>query len=225
MSHTRERFERDGALRLSGLIGQTRHEWETAARPFFDLGKAGHRISRSSNLAALAMDATQSPQFMAAVGTGWRCVRAIAFNKSPRTNWGLGWHQDRTIAVARRENVAGFDIWSRKDGMAHVEPPFAILERMVTLRVHLDPVDEDNAPLLVAKASHRLGKTAEKQIQTVVDRSDVMSCHAAIGDGWLYATPILHASSRSISARERRVIQIDYSRDALPEPLQWAGIG
>ena len=35
-------------------------------------------------------------------------VRAIFFDKSPEQNWGLTWHQDRTIAVRRRIEVEGF---------------------------------------------------------------------------------------------------------------------
>lgn len=149
----------------------------------------------------------------------------MAFNKTPQANWSLGWHQDRTIAVACRESVSGFEVWSIKDGLTHVEPPFSLLERMVTLRVHLDPVDGNNAPLLVAKGSHRLGKVAESAIQDMVDASEIGTCLAERGDGWLYATPVLHASARSTSERERRVIHLDFSRDSLPAPLEWAGIG
>ena len=66
-------------------------------------------------------------------------MRAILFDKTPATNWSLGWHQDRTIAVAKRADVNGFGPWTVKSGLLHVAPPFDILVRMVTLRVHLDP--------------------------------------------------------------------------------------
>ena len=127
--------------------------------------------------------------------------------------------------MAHQEEASGFDVWSNKDGMVHVEPPFALLERMVTLRLHLDPVDGDNAPLLLAKGSHRLGKVAESEIDDVIKACEILSCDAEAGDGWLYATPILHASARSPRLRERRVIHLDLSQDILPSPLEWAGIG
>src|SRR5918997_2911702 len=72
-------------------------------------------------------------------------VRAILFDKSEGANWALGWHQDRTIAVRERIAVEGFNNWTVKAGTTHVEPPFAILERMITVRIHLDDVETDNA--------------------------------------------------------------------------------
>ena len=69
--------------------------------------------------------------------------------------------QDRTIVVTRRVEVEGFGPWTVKSGLLHVAPPFDQLAGMVTLRVHLDPVPETNAPLLIAPGSHRLGQIPE----------------------------------------------------------------
>jgi ectoine hydroxylase-related dioxygenase (phytanoyl-CoA dioxygenase family) len=44
------------------------------------------------------------------------------------------------------------------------------MERMVTLRVHLDPVPPDNAPLVLAAGSHRLGRIPEAELADVVSR-------------------------------------------------------
>ncbi|MEM6856999.1 MAG: phytanoyl-CoA dioxygenase [Pseudomonadota bacterium] len=217
-------LSRRGSIHLSGLIADSLSQWHRATHGFFELGKPGHRISNCPELGRLASDLTKNQAFIAAAGMGWACVRAIAFNKSPSFNWSLGWHQDRTIAVTRRENLPGFENWSIKDGVTHVEPPFQLLERMVTLRVHLDAVNDENAPLLVADRSHRFGKVAEEAVESLVNRSTITTCHAEAGDGWLYATPILHASARSSMGRARRVIHLDFSRDALPAPLDWAGV-
>lgn len=225
MAETHDTFERNGALRLPRLVHDRLGEWREATEPFFALGKPGHRISDCPKLARLAGQIVESCRFTAVVGGDWRCVRAIAFNKSPDNNWSLGWHQDRTIAVARRAAAPGYTVWSSKDGLTHVEPPFALLERMVTLRVHLDDVTTANAPLLVALGSHNHGKVAEPDIASAVERSSVEVCLAEAGDGWIYATPILHASARSASGLSRRTIQLDFSRDILPAPLEWAGIG
>lgn len=156
------------------------------------------------------------------LGRPARPVRAIAFDKSPDANWALGWHQDRTINVAARAEVAGFGPWTVKQGQLHVQPPFALIESMVTLRIHLDPVTPDNAPLEIAIGSHREGLIAEPRIAAVVAARESRACLAAPGDVWAYATPILHASRRSASAGSRRVLQVDYSADALPAPLEWA---
>ena len=74
------------------------------------------------------------------------------------------------IAVRERREVAGFGTWTTRAGMQHVEPPAELLARMVTLRLHLDNVDEANALLLVAAGSHRLGRIAEGEIDAAVER-------------------------------------------------------
>ena len=111
-----------------------------------------------------------------------------------------------------------------KAGIPHVVPPFFILARMLTLRIHLDPVGPDNAPLLVAPGSHRLGLIAEPAIAGIVERLGVAACPAALGDAWLYAAPILHASARAARPLRRRVLQLLYSADELPGGLAWAGL-
>lgn len=109
-------------------------------------------------------------------------VRAILFDKSAATNWALGWHQDRTICVRQRIAVPGFGPWTVKAGLLHVAPPFALLERMVTLRIHLDPVDADNAPLLIAPGSHAMGRIAEADVAAAVDYFGIATCLAETGD-------------------------------------------
>jgi hypothetical protein len=157
-------------------------------------------------------------------GSATKPVRAILFDKSAATNWSLGWHQDRTIAVTRRIDALGFGPWTTKSGIQHVAPPQALLDRMLTLRLHLDPVDADNAPLLIAPGSHRHGRIAEAEIAALVARHGIHACLAARGDIWLYATPILHASEAANRPQHRRVLQLDYSADTLPGALDWLGI-
>ncbi len=40
-------------------------------------------------------------------GSVMRPVRAVLFDKTAATNWSLAWHQDRTICVRERREVAG----------------------------------------------------------------------------------------------------------------------
>jgi len=159
-----------------------------------------------------------------AIGPDARPVRAVLFDKTAEANWRLGWHQDRTIAVVRKQEIEGFGPWSVKAGLVHVEPPFAFLERMVTLRVHLDPVGPDNAPLLIAPGSHRLGRIPVNQIEDVVAASGAQACLADAGDVWIYSTPIIHASDVAVRPWRRRVLQVDYSAEALPGGLEWLGV-
>jgi ectoine hydroxylase-related dioxygenase (phytanoyl-CoA dioxygenase family) len=128
------------------------------------------------------------------------------------------------IAVAERRDVEGFGPWTTKDGAPHVAPPFEVSSRMLALRLHLDDTPADNAPLLVAPGSHRLGRIAEPDVPGVVQRCGTVACTAAAGDVWLYATPILHASEAAARPLRRRVLQVDYASDPLPGGLRWLGV-
>lgn len=160
----------------------------------------------------------------ATLGERARPVRAVLFDKRAGSNWALGWHQDRTIAVRARVETPGFGPWSTKSGIAHVEPPFELIERMITLRAHLDDCGADNAPLLVVPGSHRLGRLPVDQVATVAERSDAFACEAKAGDVWLTATAIIHASKPAQNPSHRRVLQLDYSADDLPNGLDWLGL-
>ena len=87
-----------------------------------------------------------------------RLVRILAFDKTPELNWGVPWHQDRTIAVKARRDMPGYGPWSMKGGVPHVEPPAALLEAMFTLRFHVDDCGPANGPLKTIPGSHKLGR-------------------------------------------------------------------
>lgn len=155
------------------------------------------------------------------IGPSARAVRAIYFDKSEQANWSLDWHQDRVICVREKVDVQGYGPWTIKSGLLHVTPPFEVLERMVTIRIHLDDVGQDNAPLLIAPGSHRLGRIAEANVTDAVERCGTAVCFAQAGDVWLYASPIVHASQASARPSRRRVLQIDYAALDLPGGLEW----
>jgi Phytanoyl-CoA dioxygenase (PhyH) len=199
-------------------------EFEAVLAPFVDQG-AGVRLHAVAGLA----DLLSGSGGMARTARGLLDdaavpVRAILFDKTDATNWGLGWHQDRTIVVKKRVEVADFGPWTVKSGLLHVAPPIEILQAMVTLRLHLDDVDEANAPLLAAVGSHRLGRIAENDIDSIVGRSRIDQCLAQRGDIWAYSTPILHASDAARAPRRRRVLQVDYANSTLPGRLEWLGL-
>jgi Phytanoyl-CoA dioxygenase (PhyH) len=188
-------------------------------------GRAGERIFADREIATLcapvgALGRTVAP----CLPRNARAVRAIFFNKSVDSNWTLAWHQDRTIAVKRRIDTPGFGPWTKKAGMVHVEPPFGLLERMITVRLHLDPVDDENGPLRVIPGSHQLGRIEERAYDAIVANQPERICRADAGDVWVYSTPILHASASAIVPRNRRVLQVDYSADDLPNGLEWLGV-
>lgn len=185
---------------------------------------AGHRLTGHAFIRAVAagVPAAIAGKHLQAAA---RPVRAILFDKTPDTNWALGWHQDRTVAVSEPRAVAGFGPWSVKRGVTHVEPPFAVIAAMITLRLHIDAVHDDNAPLLIAPGSHRAGRVAEDRIAATVERCGIATCLADAGDIWAYATSILHASAAAAPHhRHRRVLQIDFASGPLPGGLTWLGV-
>jgi hypothetical protein len=215
---------RDGAQHFPSALNPEEMDRLEQALPDLPNGP-GFRLAGVAALAEL-LEAHGPIGRLAAdhLGSAAQPVRALLFNKTPEQNWSLGWHQDRTIPVRKRIETHGFARWTIKSGIQHVEPPFALLERMLTLRVHLDPVGPANAPLLVAAGSHRLGKIPEQDITPIVQRLGTHACLAERGDIWLYATAILHASEAAAEPRSRRVLQVDYSADTLPPPLEWLGV-
>lgn len=149
-------------------------------------------------------------------------VRALYFDKNPQANWPVLWHQDLSIAVAEKHELDGWGPWSTKAGIHHVQPPAAVLERMLAVRLHLDDCGPDNGPLRVLPGTHRRGKIPRAEIQRLRGELDEAVCLAAKGDAVLMRPLLLHASSPAHAASHRRVVHIEYAaRHALPQPFQW----
>ena len=210
---------RDGAQLFPRAFGAT--ELAALTDPFSDAASST-RLGRLPGLKARLSPADAIAN--ALLGPDARAVAAKYFDKSPRRNWALGWHQDRTIPVRERRDVPGFTHWTVKAGIPHCFAPSDILERTLTLRIHLDPAGSDNAPLLIAPGSHRLGPVREQDIRATVARCGTHACLAEAGDVWAYSTPILHSSARAAAPSRRRVLQILYSAETLPGGLEWLGV-
>jgi len=148
-------------------------------------------------------------------------VRGILFDKIPEANWKVPWHQDVTIAVRDMEEIEGFGPWSTKAGILHVQPPAAVLERMIPIRLHLDACDESNGALQVIPGSHRLGRIAEVEIPSILAKSQAQVCAVERGGALLMRPLLLHASSVSHAPAHRRVIHLDFACEKLPFPLKW----
>jgi len=169
---------------------------------------------------------SQSPSIRSLVepvlGDGAQVVRSIFFNKSSETNWQVGWHQDLTIAVEAKVDLAGFVSWSTKDGVPHVQPPREVLEQMLAVRLHLDAANESNGALWISPGSHRLGRLPTKEAAATSELLGRYLCSVNAGDAMLLRPLLLHASRKATAAIPRRVIHFEYARVALPLPLRWA---
>src|SRR5262249_3234944 len=214
------KLERDGAERIEKALSEDEFRALNELARRHDGMSAGSRFAHDETLSRiLAPNGTMDRIAKSRLGDDAQPVRAILFDKQPGANWALGWHQDRTIALRRRMEVPGFGPWSRKSGIDHAEPPFAYIERMITLRAHLDVCGSDNAPLMIIPGSHQLGRIPVHQIEDAVSQHEAVACLADVGDIWVYATAILHASNAADSPTHRRVLHVDYSNDRLPHGL------
>jgi ectoine hydroxylase-related dioxygenase (phytanoyl-CoA dioxygenase family) len=176
------------------------------------------RVPAIAELAASA----ELQEVLASFGaSGAFLVRSIFFDKQPGANWKVPWHQDLTIAVRRRQEVPGYGPWSEKGGTPHVQPPAAVLERMITLRVHLDDCSAANGALKVIPGSHRHGALSPAAIQQSCREQAETICEVARG-GILAMRPLLlHASSPAAQPRHRRVIHLEFATSGLDGGLEW----
>lgn len=154
---------------------------------------------------------------------GARCfaVRALLFDKTPVANWKVVWHQDLTIAVARRVACIGFDVWSEKDGVPHVQPPTELLERMLAVRVHLDDCGTENGPVRVISGSHRVGRISGGAIDAWRAAATAHECVVERGGILAFRPLILHNSSPATSPSHRRVVHLEFAAEELPAALAW----
>ncbi|MGL4555320.1 MAG: phytanoyl-CoA dioxygenase family protein [Gemmataceae bacterium] len=152
------------------------------------------------------------------LGPGCGLVRVLFFDKPPGHSWALPWHKDLTVAVRdNRLQSARFTKPTTKAGVPHAEAPVEVLRRMLTVRVHLDDVTDENGPLKVLPGSHAAGKALDLA-------GDVRVLHAAAGDGLLIRPLVAHCSNRSAegTARHRRIVHLEFAADeALPDGYEW----
>ena len=156
-------------------------------------------------------------------GDGAKPVRSLLFRKSLTANWMVPWHQDLTIAVRQKRSVAGFGPWTIKAGVTHVQPPISILERILTIRIHLDGTDESNGGLKVIPGSHKLGHLSFTAVSDLVTHTKPALCEVSAGGALLMKPLLLHPSSSCKGPNNRRVLHFEFSADELPGGLEWYG--
>jgi hypothetical protein len=149
------------------------------------------------------------------LGPSFGLVRVLYFDKPPEQSWALPWHQDRAIAVQNnRLSSEQFGKPTFKVGVPHVEAPEWLLENMLTLRLHLDDMTDENGPLKVMPGSHRHASGNRRPVTILGQRGDV-----------LLMRPLLsHCSNRSHpgTARHRRILHFEFAGvEGLPDGYAW----
>lgn len=190
----RERIDADGYALLAGLFAREEcdrflREWDqlTANNPAPALLRTDDgSIYGARNLLELwpeVVDRVLTPavrgKIRSVLGEDCGLVRVLFFDKPPGRSWALPWHRDLRVAV--RDNSlpsAEFGKPTLKYGIPHLEAPGWLLERMVTLRLHLDAVSEENGPLRVLPGSHRNWSGEEPDFDRVRTSSPKRGTHS-----------------------------------------------
>jgi hypothetical protein len=152
-------------------------------------------------------------------GATFGLVRALFFDKPPERTWSLPWHKDTSIAV--KDNRIPSSIFTRptlKAEIPHVIAPDDVLRQMLTLRVHLDDVTDDNGPLQVIPGSHVSSHSEGLGVDNTV------TIYAKAGDVLVMRPLISHASGASVEGtlRHRRILHLEFAAsEVLPDGYQW----
>ncbi|ADF52510.1 MAG: phytanoyl-CoA dioxygenase [Zunongwangia sp.] len=146
-------------------------------------------------------------------------TKAIYFDKPSKSNWFVAYHQDLSISVDKKADLEQYVNWTFKKGQFGVQPPIAILQDTITIRIHLDRTDRNNGALKVIPKSHLNGVVRTESKDWNIDNEFL--CDVERGGAMLMKPLTLHASNRTTNGKQRRVIHLEFNKHNLKEPLDW----
>ncbi len=187
-------------------------------------GRAGQRHAlKLDPVSALARSGPMMKLSKELLGPAAFPFRATLFDKSPRSNWLVVWHQDTALPLQNRMEVQGWGPWSVKAGINYAHAPAKALEGVVALRVTLDDSTLENGPLRVLPGTHTLGVLTDDEIHHLSQNTAPVDCTVSKG-GVLAMRPLLvHSSSKVKNDLRRRVLHIEYAASkSIAEPLELA---
>jgi hypothetical protein len=135
--------------------------------------------------------------------------KATLFEKTGKSNWLVAFHQDTALPVEEFIDGNGWGPMSLKEGVNFAHAPTRALAKIIALRIHLDASENTNGPLRIIPGSHK------KRLEDAELRSwlvkDPFTCTVKKGGVIAMSPLILHASSKSIDDKPRRVLHIEYA--------------
>lgn len=226
-----QRLDERGYAVVEGLLDPTAVD-DLAAR--ISMVESARGLNRNGEVFAIRNLAAVVPQVCelaesepvrarvdACLGRRGFLVRSLFFDKSRVANWKVPWHQDMTISVRKRLDMNGFGPWSMKAGIPHCQAPTWLLERMLTMRIHLDPCDDSSGPLMALPGSHLSGKLNDSRIDVMKREIQPDSCIVGAGGAVIMKPLVVHSSGAAVNPSHRRVIHLEFACDELPGGLVW----
>lgn len=191
---------------------EIQHVRETLSCTPLERTKAGARHVLSVRVVrSVAVDSRLLDIAREFVGRGAEPFRATLFDKSPAANWLVVWHQDRALPLCRRCDDPAWGPWSRKAGILYGHAPAWALEQVVALRVNLDNSSRTNGPLRVIPNTHTRGVLTDAAIEQITRSETPVDCVTRAGGVVAMRPLMVHASSKSLDDRPRRVLHIEYA--------------
>jgi len=169
----------------------------------------------------LAVSLKESPFIRPVLSGDHVAVQCTYFEKSKEQNWLVPIHQDLSIPVRDRVQHAELTGWSAKEAAVFVQPPTALLEKLVAVRLHLDDCQVGDGPLRVVPGTHKLGRLNNESALYERDKRGETVCPVERGAALVMRPLLLHASSRASGSSKRRVLHFVYGPGDLPFGLRW----
>lgn len=195
--------------------------------------KSNETFRKSSDLFAIRQFLKEIPEARALIyntnlktivaelfGDDFFTVKSIYFDKPEDSNWYVAYHQDLTISVNKKIELAGFGSWTVKQNQFAVQPPLENLQNIFTIRIHLDDTDEHNGVLKVLPGSHNKNIYRPETIDWSIETET--SCIVNKGGIMIMKPLLLHSSGRTTNNKKRRVIHLEFTNQELPSELNWA---
>lgn len=214
-------FEQDGFMLIPGMLNAADcARFACAAAPAATALSGGRRsLLDEAWCAGLADCLGRHPALKPLLPGDAVAVQCTYFEKSASRNWLVPVHQDLSIPVAEHVADTRLGAWSMKEGALFVQPPVALLEQLVAVRVHLDDCGAGDGPLRVVPGSHRTGVVTSQAAIAARDRE--VPCAVPRGDALVMRPLLLHSSSKSSGTGRRRVLHFLFGPPSLPFGLRW----
>jgi hypothetical protein len=215
-------LETSRAAELAKLLTTSLQSDEDSGSPLTSRGTvyaARNPLEVIPQVESLWRESPLGPLLATVLGPDFGLVRGLFFDKPPGRSWWLPWHKDLTIAVKNNQLPSShFTRPTFKAGVPHVVAPVELLERMLTIRIHLDVVTTENGPLRVIPGSHRTGK------EIVADDVEPVTIFAQRGDALAMRPLVAHSSGDSLPGTQlhRRILHLEFAADGkLPDGYEW----
>ena len=153
-------------------------------------------------------------------GKGFFITKSIYFDKPEKSNWFVAYHQDLTISVDQKIEIENFENWTVKQNQFAVQPQAEILENNFTIRIHIDKTTKNNGALKVINNSHSKGILRIENLDFEKEKETI--CEVEKGGIMIMKPLLFHASNKTTNNERRRVIHIEFSKQQLPNGLEWS---